>query len=84
MMRVREQMDHLTPRGIWRGLVGFGLFWYRFIVGDDWRIAVAIAVGLAGTWGLHQARVTAWWLLPVVVVASTWMTLARRSRRARG
>jgi hypothetical protein len=44
-----------------RYVVGFGRFWYEFIVGDDWRIAagvvvvlalgaVALATGLAGPW----------------------------------
>ena len=30
-------------------LVGFGRFWYRFIIGDDWTVAAALAVGLAVT-----------------------------------
>jgi hypothetical protein len=44
-----------------RYLVAFGRFWYDFVVGDDWRIAVGVvgvlgvgavllATGLAGTW----------------------------------
>jgi len=31
---------------IWSWLVGFGRFWYRFIVGDDWTIAVSVFLGL--------------------------------------
>lgn len=30
-------------------LVGFGRFWYHFIIGDDWTVAAALAVGLALT-----------------------------------
>lgn len=26
--------------------VVFGGFWYRFIIGDDWTVAAAVAVGL--------------------------------------
>jgi hypothetical protein len=26
---------------------GFGQFWYDFIIGDDWKIAVAVALTLA-------------------------------------
>jgi hypothetical protein len=30
-------------------LKGFGQFWYDFIVGDDWKIAVAVVAGLVVT-----------------------------------
>jgi hypothetical protein len=30
-----------------RFLKGFGRFWYDFIIGDDWKIAAAVAVVLA-------------------------------------
>jgi hypothetical protein len=30
-----------------RFLVGFCRFWYEFLVGDDWKIAVAVATILA-------------------------------------
>ena len=43
-------------------LAAFGRFWYRFIVGDDWTIAAAVALALAATYALHQAGVAAWWL----------------------
>ncbi len=26
---------------------GFGRFWYDFVVGDDWRIAVGVCLALA-------------------------------------
>jgi hypothetical protein len=45
----------------------FAFFWWDFVVGDDWRVAVGLAVGLALTWLLERADVTAWWLLPVAV-----------------
>lgn len=32
-----------------RFLVAFGRFWYEFIVGDDWKIAVAVVTALAVT-----------------------------------
>ena len=28
-------------------LKGFGAFWYDFIIGDDWKIAVAVVTSLA-------------------------------------
>jgi hypothetical protein len=33
----------------------FGRFWYEFIVGDDWKIAVAVVLSLAITLGLYLA-----------------------------
>ena len=45
----------------------FALFWWDFVVGDDWRVAAGLAVALALTWLLERADVTAWWLLPIAV-----------------
>jgi hypothetical protein len=45
----------------------FGLFWWNFVVGDDRRVAVGVAVALAVTWLLGRANVAAWWLLPLAV-----------------
>ena len=64
---------------IWSWLVGFGRFWYRFIVGDDWTVAVAIAVGLVATALLNANGVAAWWLVPIVVVVMVGASLRRAS-----
>lgn len=32
-----------------RFLKSFGRFWYDFIIGDDWKIAVAVVLALAVT-----------------------------------
>ena len=45
----------------------FGGFWYDFIVGDDWRVAVAVVAALAITSGLSSTAVPAWWVLPATV-----------------
>ncbi|HEX3714647.1 MAG TPA: hypothetical protein VHV09_17765 [Trebonia sp.] len=59
-------------------LKAFGAFWYDFIVGDDWHVAVAVAAGLALTAVLvHLAGVNAWWLLPVVALAALAWSLHR-------
>ena len=34
----------------------FGAFWWDFIVGDDWRVAAGVAVGLAITAFLATSR----------------------------
>jgi hypothetical protein len=64
-------------------LRAFGAFWYDFVIGDDWVIAVGIVLALAGTYLLHQAGVPAWWLLPLSVVillpASLWRATRSKS-----
>jgi hypothetical protein len=68
---------------IWRWLRAFVAFWVDFVLGDDWTVAAAIAVGLLATWGLVEAGVTAWWLLPLVVVGATVASLRRAVQRER-
>lgn len=49
-----------------RFVVGFGRFWYDFVIGDDWRVAV----GVAGILALGAIAIVAGlggeWLAPVV------------------
>jgi phage shock protein PspC (stress-responsive transcriptional regulator) len=65
-----------------RRLRSFGAFWYDFVIGDDWVVAAGVVVGLAGTWGLHAAKVTAWWVLPVLLVVLLPVSLARATGAA--
>ena len=58
-------------------LRAFGAFWYDFVIGDDWLVAAGVVIGLAGTYGLHQAGVTAWWLLPLLLVILLPVSLSR-------
>jgi hypothetical protein len=59
-------------------LKAFGAFWYDFVVGDDWHVAVIVVAGLALTAVLaHVARVNAWWALPVLVLAALVWSLHR-------
>ena len=64
-------------------LRSFGRFWYDFIVGDDWRVALGVALSLAAAYGLVKAGLNAWWLPPVAVVALLGMSLRRVVRTAR-
>jgi hypothetical protein len=58
-------------------------FLWDFVIGDDWRIAFAVAVALLVTLVLSNNGVAAWWLLPLVVAAmlsaSVW-AVARKER----
>lgn len=60
-----------------RWLRSFALFWYDFIVGDDWRVAAGVVVALGGTAGLAHAGLPAWWLMPVAVVLLLAWSLRR-------
>ena len=63
-----------------RYIRSFALFWWNFIVGDDWRVAAGLAVALAGTWALAHNGVNAWWLLPVAVALILVESVRRESR----
>jgi hypothetical protein len=64
-----------------KSLKAFGAFWYDFIIGDDWHVAVLIVAGLAVTALLaHAAQVNAWWLLPAVALAALAWSLHRATR----
>jgi hypothetical protein len=58
---------------------------WDFVVGDDWRIAAGVVIGLALTALAAGASISAWWIPPVV----TWLLLilsvwpSRRARRSR-
>jgi hypothetical protein len=53
-------------------------FWWTFIVGDDWRVALGIAAALGVSALLVEAGVPAWWLIPLAAVS----LLADSLRRA--
>jgi hypothetical protein len=48
-----------------RRLKAFFAFWYDFVVGDDWRVAVGVVVALAITWLVSRTGVGSWWIMPV-------------------
>jgi hypothetical protein len=59
-------------------LANFARFWYDFIIGDDWVIALAVGVTLALL--LVAGRHSLWWVLPLVVVAALGNSLWRATR----
>ena len=50
---------------------------WEFVVGDDWRTALGVVVGLAVPAILAGAGVAAWWVLPVAVLALLAASLRR-------
>ena len=61
----------------------FALFWWDFIVGDDYRIALTVVGLLTATALLSRAGVSAWWLLPAGVLLMMATSVRMAARRAR-
>lgn len=65
-----------------RHIRAFLAFWYDFVIGDDWRVAVGVVVALALTFAITSAGAPGWWVLPVAVVVllplSLWRVAGRR------
>ena len=58
----------------------FAVFWWNFIVGDDWRVAVGVAVGLGLSALLAHRGIAAWWVLPATVALVLRASLGRATR----
>jgi hypothetical protein len=59
---------------------GFFRFWYDFIVGDDWTIAVVVIIAVAVTALLAQITSAAWIVLPLAVAATLAFSVWRVAR----
>ena len=57
----------------------FGLFWYDFLVGDDWTAALAVVVALGVTAVLADGVLNPWWLLPLAVAAILAVSVRREA-----
>jgi len=62
-------------------LRAFLRFWYDFVVGDDWRVAVAVIVALALSYAVSTTSFPAWPILPAAVAVILPVTLRRAARR---
>jgi hypothetical protein len=61
-------------------IMRFLRFWYDFVVGDDWTVAVGVVIALIVTALLAGGGIAAWWVLPVAVVLLLGLSLRRASR----
>jgi hypothetical protein len=55
----------------------FALGVWDFVVGDDWITAVGVVAALGVTALIADTGATAWWLMPVAVLALLVASLAR-------
>lgn len=58
-------------------------FLYDFFIGDDWRVAVIVVIGLAVTAALAHQNTTSWFVLPIAVALAVPYTLWRAVRATR-
>ncbi len=63
-------------------VTGFFRFWYDFIVGDDWRLAVGTAILLLVTYAVAGKHPGIWWLLPVGVIGLLGVSVHAAARAA--
>ena len=61
-------------------LKNFLLFWYDFIVGDDWTIALGVVVALILASLLAQQGIQAWWIMLIAVIGMFGVSLWRVTR----
>jgi hypothetical protein len=62
---------------LWSWIVAFARFWYDFIIGDDWTVAAAVFIGLIVTGILNANHIVVWWLMPIIVVVMTGVSVRR-------
>jgi hypothetical protein len=63
-------------------LTAFARFLYDFVIGDDWRLAAGVVIGLAITALVaHDTSASAWWVLPVVVAAMLLVSVGLAARK---
>jgi hypothetical protein len=63
-------------------LAAFGRFWWDFVIGDDWLVALLVVAAIGATAILAAAGIAAWWLVPVAVPVTLWVSLRRAIRSA--
>ncbi len=81
-MAPAQRAGRARERGRVNRIKQFGHFWYDFVVGDDWRIAVSVVLLLAVT-ALITRRWDAWPLLPLGIVLTLAASLRRATRPSR-
>ncbi|MCU1426494.1 MAG: hypothetical protein JWL83_494 [Actinomycetia bacterium] len=61
-------------------LATFGRFWYDFIIGDDWRLALGVVAAIALTFFAAHHGADWWWFLPLAVLALLGFSVIHATR----
>lgn len=64
-------------------MIGAARSVWEFVVGDDWRIAVAMVAAFAVSAAVAAGHVGAWWVLPAAVAVVLTLSLMRAARSTR-
>lgn len=62
-------------------LAHFGKFWYDFLIGDDWRLAVGVVITISSVFFVAHHGVNGWWLLPIGVALILVISVTHEVRR---
>lgn len=71
----------MTAQKLWSWIAAPFRFLYHFIVGDDWTVAAVVFIGLVISALLNANHIVAWWLIPLIAIAMTFVSLRRRAVR---
>jgi hypothetical protein len=55
---------------------------WEFVVGDDWRTAIGVALAIALTALIASAGISAWWVMPLAVLGLLALSIRRAARGA--
>jgi hypothetical protein len=55
---------------------------WEFVVGDDWRTAIGVALALALTAIVAAIGISAWWVMPLAVLELLALSVRRALRGA--
>jgi hypothetical protein len=53
---------------------------WKFVVGDDWRPAIGVALALALTALVAALGISAWWVMPLAVIGLLALSVIRAAR----
>ena len=67
-----------------RRIRAFGAFWYDFIIGDDWVVALGVTLALAITFAVSRSTdAPVWWIIVVAVAILLPLSVFRATRHRR-
>jgi hypothetical protein len=55
---------------------------WEFVVGDDWRTAIGVALAIALTALVASTGISAWWVMPLAVLGLLALSIRRAARGA--
>jgi hypothetical protein len=67
-----------------RRIRAFGAFWYDFIIGDDWVVALGVTLALAIMFAASRiTNAPVWWVIVVAVATLLPLSIFRATRQRR-